>query len=221
MIPPAFIAGGVALVLAGLLLAECQTSASKDTVIQAKQDEIDKTWKVENQALAAKLEIANGEVNSCHVQIDAIDAQARAAKATQQKQVQELNTKLNAATAERDALFAGYQEEIDARPETVTKLVGAPVGWDPVVASSMCALRREQLRDAGAGSAGDIPDYCLSDRHDTRGSGLAGDPAGTAGAYPRPSAQQQLDFSNFAWKLRAWGKSCYDDKRAIAASQAP
>jgi hypothetical protein len=219
---PIIIMGVVMAFMAAGLVGEGYVIKGKSDTIQAKQDEIDKTWKVENKALGAKLDLANGEIENVHAMMDSIDTQARAAKASQQKQALELASKLQAATDEKDALFALYQEEIDARPEIVT--VGgaiAPEAWDSVVADGMLALRCQQLRDAaGAGGAGDVPDCGLQNNHGPSGSRLAGDPTGTAGPYPRPSAKQQLVFLEFAWSLRRWGKSCYDDKRAIAASQA-
>lgn len=207
------IAGAVALVLGGLLLAQCQKTDAAYEIVAAKQDEIDKTWRVENKALAAKLELANGEIDNVHAMMDALDSQARTAKETQQQAVLDLARKEQTATDEKAVLFNRYLEALHARPKITIQ--GVSDGWDPVVLDGMRALKCVQLR-AAAGGQGDFPDCRLQGQGDSARTGLAGDPAGTD--YPRPTAEQQLEFLSFAWRLRDWGASCYDDKRAIAAS---
>lgn len=166
----------------------------------------------DRNAQAAGLVNANGEIQKLHAQVDTLDAQARASQQQQQAKARDLAVKLAAAEDEKTALFAELEEKIDVRPIVVSQTV--PDGWDPVVVAGMRRLKCVQLSAAGHPDAADcrVPGAVDSGR-----SGAAGDPAGTA--YPRPSARQQLDFLAFAWRLRDWGASCYDDKRAIAAAQ--
>lgn len=195
-------------------IAEFVVIGGKDDTIQAKQDEIDKTWKVENKSLAAKLELANGEIENVHAMMDAISKQATERAQAQQQSAREIAGKLQTTTDENNALFQQLQEKINARPILVTQL-GVPDGWDPVVELGMHRLKCVQLR--AAGGQGDFPDCRVQDGDPAGRSGLVGDQAGAN--YPRPTAGQQLEFLNWAWRLRDWGASCYADKRAIAASQ--
>lgn len=213
---PTLIAGAVALVLGGLLLAQCQKTDAARELADAKQKQIDEVYIPENQGLAAKLETANGEVNSCHAEIDEADRQAQVAKQGQQAAVRQLADAQRKAADDKNSLLTQLQEKIHARPIVVIE--GVPDGWDPAVLSGMRALKCVQLRAAHPDQH-DFPDCDLQNQDDTAGSGLTGGPAGAS--YPRPNAEQQLAFLEWSWRLREWGASCYADKRAIAASQAP
>jgi hypothetical protein len=172
------------------------------------------TMTKDRDAQAAGLETARGALKRQQDRMDEIDAQARASIQQQQQSARDLAVRLQSATDIKNAAIAQLQEEIDARPEPIVVSVKTPDGWDPYVVDGMRQLRCVQLAATGHQSPADcgVPANSNPGR-----SGLAGDPAGAA--YPRPSARQQLDFLAFAWSLREWGASCYDDKRAIAASQ--
>jgi hypothetical protein len=197
-------------------VAEWVVISGKNDTILAQHNEIEKVWKVENKALAAKLELANGEIENVHAMMDAISKQATERAQAQQESARAIAGKLQATTDENNALFQQLQEKINARPVLVTQL-GVPDGWDPVVDLGMHQLKCVQLR-AAAGGQGDFPDCRVQDGDSAGRSGLIGDQSGAD--YPRPTAKQQLEFLNWAWRLRDWGASCYADKRAIAASQA-
>jgi len=209
MIPPVFIAGGIAAVAVAFCVAEgIAVKAAWDSEAAAKHDLA--TMTSDRDAQLEGLRIAKGALGRQQAEMDAKDKAARASLAQQQDSARTLAVKLAAATDEKNALFSQLQEQIDARPNTVVVSVHAPDGWDPVVVSGMRKLRCVQL-SAGNPTA---PDCRVPADPGAGRSGLAGDPAGAA--YPRPSARQQLDFLAFAWSLREWGASCYDDKRAIA-----
>jgi hypothetical protein len=208
---PTLIAGGIAVVLAGICIAEGVAIGGKNETIAAKTREVETITK-DRDAQAAGLVQAQGEIQNLHGQVDTLDRQARASQQHQQAAARELAVKLAAATDEKNALFAELEEKIDVRPIVVSQT--AADGWDPVVVAGMRRLKCLQLTAAGHPDAADCR---VSDPGDAGRSGAAGDPAGAP--YPRPDARQQLDFLAFAWRLREWGASCYDDKRAIAAAQ--
>lgn len=220
----AFITGGLAIVMAGLLLGQCvaldgknDTIKARDDTIASKQKEIDEIWKVENQALALKLDLVTDEINSCHVQVDELGRRREAIAKLQQQTARDLAQLQQRAMDEKAVLFNQYREALNARPKVVVQ--GVADGWDPVVLAGMRQLKCVQLRSAAsaAGSEGDVADCGVSDDLQGGGSGLAGDPSGAD--YPRPTAEQQLEFLSWAWELRYWGAKCYAAKRAIAESQ--
>jgi hypothetical protein len=217
VVNPIVILGIVCAFLLAAVVGEGYVIAGKNDTIAAKERELGIVAK-DRDAQLDGLNTAKAALKRQQERMDETDAQARASLQQQQASARDLAVRLQSATDLKNAAIAQLQEEIDARPsarpETFTVSVYAPDGWDPVVVAGMRRLRCLQLAAAGHQDAADCR---VPAENDAGRSGLAGDPAGAA--YPRPSARQQLDFLAFAWSLREWGASCYDDKRAIAAAQ--
>jgi hypothetical protein len=181
--------------------------------ISAKDERI-KEIAQDRDAQADGLATAKAALKRQQDRMDENDAVARTSLQKQQANAHALAVKLRDATDQKHAVLAQLQEEINARPETVVVSVSVPDGWDPAIVVGMRRLKCVQLTAAGNPDAADCR---VSGTAGAGRSGLVGDPTGAP--YPRPTARQQLDFLAFAWSLREWGASCYDDKRAIAESQ--
>lgn len=183
------------------------TIAAKDTVIKDVTKDRD--------AQVAGLETAKESLRRQQEVWDADQAKTLKTAAVQQQAITDIATKLQDASEDRDTYLQQLKDQAHARPATI--LVSgpqAPEGWDSLVVAGMRRLRCVQLADSRHQSAADcrIPAEVHSGL-----AGASGDPAGAGAA--RPSADQQLDFLAFAWRLRDWGASCYADKAAIRASQ--